>query len=296
MNPTDNTKNEFENSELTQNSLKSDTEVESEIQEAEDFIKETTASQKYKNRTLMVATGIFAVTAFSFGIWYSFFNNDISGVWETNVDMRESDGSTHTEVMKLSFDNAERMSFFENEKSYFSDKEANSLKVNMINGGMSFSGWYNTANTDSGDIVKMYLSAYQSVDSYKYESSGNIFTGKQLKLTSENEVIELKQSDKTYSIDPDSDFKPDTGVVGTWKYGEVSYTFTEEGRFINDTNAYQIDGVYNFGKSDDGHDTIIVKYKYNGDIVEVNLPYLVKGNTITLTINGYEFDFTKAEE
>lgn len=299
MNPTDNTKNELEDTESTQDLLKNDTEVtetESEAQETEDLAEEITDPKKYKNRTLVVATGIFAVTALSFGIWYSFFNNDISGVWETNVDIQQNDGSTHTEVMKMSFDNTERMSFFESEKSYFSDKEANSAKANLINGGMSFSGWYSTAQTDSGDILQMYLSAYKSVDSYNYKLSGNIFTGRQLKLTNQNGVIELSQSNNTHAIDPDDDFKPNTGVVGTWEYDEVTYTFTKDGRFTQDSGDIVIDGVYNFGESDDGSDAIIVKYKYNGNITEVKFPYLLKGSTMTLTISGYDFDFTKVEE
>lgn len=97
-----------------------------------DIDEENSKAKKHKNRTLVVAASIFAVTALSFGAWYTFFNNDVSGVWATDVEFTDNSGNTKTAVMKFEFGNKEKMSFFDNEKSYFSDKESNFPSAKMI--------------------------------------------------------------------------------------------------------------------------------------------------------------------
>ena len=262
-----------------------------------DIDEESPKAKKHKNRTLVVAASIFVVTALSFGAWYTFFNKDISGVWATDVKITDSEGKTKTATMKFDFENTERMSFFENEKSYFSDKESNSPSAKMINGGRSWSGWYNKTTSEANEnILQLYFSAYQSVYSYNYEVSGNIFNGRTLKLTNGDEVMEFTQSDNSYALNPDDDFKPNTGVVGKWDANGIIYTFTKDGRFSEDTGDSKIEGTYNFGESDDGYDSIIVKYMYNGEVNTVTIPYLLKGDKMTLTFNGYEVDLTKKAE
>ena len=148
-----------------------------------DIDEENSKAKKHKNRTLVVAASIFAVTALSFGAWYAFFNNDVSGVWATDVEFTDNSGNTKTAVMKFEFGNKEKMSFFDNEKSYFSDKESNFPSAKMINGGRSWSGWYNKTTSDANEnILQLYFSAYQSPYSYNYEVSGNIFSGRTLSL------------------------------------------------------------------------------------------------------------------
>lgn len=197
--------------------------------------------------------------------------------------------------MKFEFGNKEKMSFFDNEKSYFSDKESNSPSAKMINGGRSWSGWYNKTTSDANEnILQLYFSAYQSAYSYNYEVSGNIFSGRTLKLINGDEVMKFTQADNSYALDPDDDFKLNNGVVGEWNAdGNIVYTFTKDGRFSEDTGDSKIDGTYNFGESDDGYDAIIVKYMYNGEVNTITIPYLLKGDTMTLTFNGYDVDLTK---
>lgn len=323
MNPNDNTENQLENEEmqkseedinsLTENennidnnqnstetaSLEKSTDEfdEAETEDDIDIAEEKPKAKKNKNRTLIAATTIFAVTAVSFGVWSSFFNNDISGVWATDVEFTDNSGNTKTAVMKFDFDNAERMSFFENEKSYFSDKESGSLTAKMINGGRSFSGWYNkTKSNDNQNVLQIFISAYQDVFSYNYELSGNIFTGRQLKLINGDEIMEFTQSDDSYALDPDKNFKPNTGVVGIWDADGITYIFTSDGRFTEDTGSIRVDGVYSFGETADGYDAIIVKYMYNGDVDTVEIPYLLKGNKMTLTFNGYDVDLTRTDK
>ena len=187
------------------------------------------------------------------------------------------------------------MSFFDNEKSYFSDKESNSPSAKMINGGRSWSGWYNKTTSDANEnILQLYFSAYQSPYSYNYEVSGNIFSGRTLKLINGNEVMKFTQADNSYALDPDDDFKLNNGVVGEWNAdGKIVYTFTKDGRFSEDTGNSKTEGTYNFGESDDGYDAIIVKYMYNGEVNTITIPYLLKGDTMTLTFNGYDVDLTK---
>lgn len=303
MNPNDNTENQFENEETQRldenlNSLaEAETNlVEENTDESEDS-EEKPKTKSHKNKTLVVATAIFAATAVSFGVWYSFFNNDVSGVWATDVEFTDDNGNSKTAVMKFAFDDAERMSFFENEKSYFSDKESTSLTARMINGGRSFPGWYNKIKSDDNEnILQIYLSAYQNVFSYNYEVSGNIFTGRQLKLTNGDEVMEFTQSKDSYALDPDKDFKPNTGVVGTWDADGITYIFTNDGRFTEDTGNLKVEGIYNFGETDDGYDAIIVKYMYNGSIDTIKIPYLLKGDKMTLTFNGYDVDLARTGE
>ena len=63
--------------------------------------------------------------------------------------------------------------------------------------------------------------------------------------------------------------------------------------FSVDTGNSKTEGTYNFGESDDGYDAIIVKYMYNGEVNTITIPYLLKGDTMTLTFNGYDVDLTK---
>lgn len=188
-----------------------------------------------------------------------------------------------------------KMSFFDNEKSYFSDKESNFPSAKMINGGRSWSGWYNKTTSDANEnILQLYFSAYQSPYSYNYEVSGNIFSGRTLKLINGDEVMKFTQADNNYALDPDDDFKLNNGVVGEWNAdGNIVYTFTKDGRFSEDTGNSKTEGTYNFGESDDGYDAIIVKYMYNGEVNTITIPYLLKGDTMTLTFNGYDVDLTK---
>ena len=169
-----------------------------------DIDEDNSKAKKHKNRTLVVATSIFAVTALSFGAWYTFFNNDVSGVWATDVEFTDNSGNTKTAVMKFT------------------------------------------------------------------------------------------QADNSYALDPDDDFKLNNGVVGEWNAdGNIVYTFTKDGRFSEDTGNSKTEGTYNFGESDDGYDAIIVKYMYNGEVNTITIPYLLKGDTMTLTFNGYDVDLTK---
>lgn len=48
------------------------------------------------------------MTALSFGAWYTFFNNDVSGVWATDVEFTDNSGNTKTAVMKFEFGNKEK--------------------------------------------------------------------------------------------------------------------------------------------------------------------------------------------
>lgn len=283
-----------------------DLQSEEDIPEAEDSADSDNASEnrekkrkpkRKKNRTLVAAAAIFAVTALSFGVWYAFFNNDISGVWATEVEVEDSDGNTKTAVMKFAFDDTEKMSFFENEKSYFSDKETTAKSARMINGGVSYPGWYEVSENDGVNSLQLYISLYQSSFSYEYELSGNIFSGRYLTLTDDDESISFYKSSEGYALDPDEDFTPNTGVVGTWETSdEVVYTFTEEGRFSEDTGDSKTDGTYSFGETDDGYDAIIVKYIRNGSEVTADVPYLLNGDSMTLTFNGYDVELTKKAE
>lgn len=76
-----------------------------------DIDEENSKAKKHKNRTLVVAASIFAVTALSFGAWYTFFNNDVSGVWATDVEFTDNSGNTKTAVMKFEFGNKEKNEF-----------------------------------------------------------------------------------------------------------------------------------------------------------------------------------------
>ncbi len=262
-----------------------------------------TAAKSYKNRTLAVAACIFAVTVIAFAVWYAFFNNDITGVWGTDVGFVLPDGTEKTEEMKFAFSEKEKMSFFENEKSYFSNKESLAAKAEMINGGRTFSGIYMTTADKSGENhINMFFTATGSAMTYKYELSGDIFSGRRLVLCSEseqgadeesaNEKIVFSQSEKTYALDPPAGFKPNNGVVGTWEYDNIIYTFDSEGRFCEDGGSLKIDGIYSFSE-ENGLDTIVVKYKYDGEVLSMSIPYLLKGDVMTLTVNGYELDLEK---
>lgn len=278
-----------------------------EIKNDEEIKIDDTKVKSYRNRTLIVAACIFAVTVIAFAVWYVFFNNDITGVWETDVDIMMTDGTTKTEKMKFAFSDKEKMSFFENEKSYFSDKESLTAKAEMINGGRTFAGGYVTeADNNDQDYISMYFTATGSTITYNYELLGDIFSGRKLVLynepdsdttddstdSSESDEIVFRQSEKTYSLDPSADFKPNKGVVGTWVYNDIIYSFDSEGRFCEDVGSSKIDGIYSFSE-EGGLDTIVVKYKYSGEIQSLSIPYLLKGDVMTLTINGYELDLQK---
>lgn len=303
----DNTKDidEAENTAQTECAL-NDAEKLTDFTEGAETAENLPNGKTHKNRTLAVAACIFAATLLAFAVWYAFFNNDITGVWETDEEIQMQDGTTKTEKMKLAFSDSERMSFFKNEKSYFSDKESLTAKAEMINGGRTFTGGYITQSLSAGeDAVSMYFTANGNVLDYKYKLSGDIFSGRKLVLyndaeqdgedAAQEEEMVFTKSEKTYALNPSEDFKANNGVVGTWKYEDIVYRFDDNGRFSEDTGSSKIEGIYNFGE-DNGYDAIIIKYKYNGEIVTASIPYLLKGNAMTLTINGYDIDLEKVKE
>ncbi len=191
---------------------------------------------------LTVAAIIFILTLLFFGVWKCFFDTSIVGSWTFKINEAER---KYTYNFTFEDDNVVRYHY----------------------GGRTFIGKYNF--TENKPQVHIFISSLGMtfIDAYfDYSVTGNIFTGRELRLTDRTGLIfppdeiseETDQSDlvklkkkiakskeedgiryytlpfENYSVDPEikkyDNFKADSKLLGSWLYKDdetgYSYTFT----------------------------------------------------------------------
>lgn len=160
-------------------------------------------------------------------------------------------------------------------------------------GTMSVPGEYYLSTDDDGNnIVSAYvIYGYIPViyDSFTYEITGNIFTGKKLTLcASDGTVTELTKGEGEDPLVPFDDFTPDEQLYGEWRSDELgfSYKFDKDGyMWLSADDGMVVEHAYTIM---DGF--ILTKY-YGQEQYSESLYYTLEDGI--LTIDGVEF--TKTE-
>ncbi len=273
----------------------SETKTEPEQNEKKDEQGEEIASEKsreekpllprkrkiVKNNQLPITIGIVVAILLALFVWKAFFNNSLTGQW-----FYVHDGQ-YTETLDNPIetgDSIENINKYSQRVVYeFTDDG----KCSVTLGTMSVMGGYSTYQTENGSILSANV-YYQYMPllygSYKYDLSGNMFTGRKLTIFGNNDDsnILLKQGEGHNPLKRYDDEKLDDRLTGKWKDPDYEqyYTFTKDGHFIMEIEGHlRIDHVYTV--FDEG----ILKTKYYAD-TEQTYTYNYSFDDGELTFNG----------
>ncbi len=271
---------------------------------------------------IIISVAIVAVAAIAALVMMLFFNKNIDGTWYYEQEVQ-------TGYAESSADEPPTVKI-----GYYFIFEGNN-KMTVKSGSASGSGTY-TFRTGSVEgepigepVVDLNfidpLSSQPITQTFKAEISGNVFTGKKLKLTAiSNDQLTLNFDSKNYEkpeLKRDGDFVADKETEGKWitvqnGYGvtyTMSYEFKSDGTVsivtvqkIDATMSgsgkdleytVTIDGIYSCNKG-----KFEITYNMGGENQKADLPYAVKekGNVLTITgaqdIDYYKVGSASADE
>ena len=234
-----------------------------------------------KNNQLAVSFCIVLVIMASLFVWKSFFNQSLTGKW---FYIHNGTTSETLDDPIASNDSIEQVNDYSQRVVYeFTDDGVCSVTL----GTLSVRGTYSTYQTEEGNVLSANV-YYQSFPlfygSYKYDLSGNIFTGRKLTIYgSESEYdIVLEPGEGANPLERYEEEKLDERLTGKWKDAEFDqyYTFTDDGHMIiNIEDRLSIDSVYTV--FDDG----LLLTKYYAD-TEQTYSYNYTFENDELTLNG----------
>lgn len=279
-----------------------DTEAFETTEDSEEFEHEdglTDALHEIKTEkgvnSVAVAAIIFGITVLFFIIWYMFFNQDITGTWKATrtVELADGSGKTAEVTTYIDFSDTARMTFFPNEKSYFSDGEAAYAQVKQADGGAVYTGSYMTRNDNGENVLHIYFPSIGQVMSNSYTIRGNIFTGKELVFKTDSEEMIYRNAEmKVQKPEVEKDFKPNKDIIGSWSADGVVYDFNDDGTFVCTQDTAAIEGVYSFTTVNDT-DAISFKYIISGQEDVISYPYTLKDGKLYLGSGFNATEFSK---
>ncbi len=193
-----------------------------------------------KNIQMWVTAGIACFALLFLIIWKLFFNQSILGAWNYNME------GSYTET----YDAAESGDLPGEVKKEYSQRICyeftNQNECIVTLGTMSVPGSFEMASTEEyGNVVSIYVANNGTpvvYGSFKYEITGNAFTGRKLQLTnvSYDDDTQIFNSGKgDYPISPFEDAKIDDKLTGSW-YDEknaLTYEFTSDGKMIRTSDG-----------------------------------------------------------
>ena len=243
-----------ETAEETQESVEEATET------VEETVEEPAKKSKFLQRTIIISAAIVICAVLVALICRLFFFNGIVGTnlfgspketcWHYSTPVSSGYTATTDEAQTADY--------------YFIFEPDGTLKIEI--GSFEYDGVYNTqylteeTAPDKDSVGKSVVSIENtnSIDGmYFYEVSGNVFTGKKMKLTStmSNEVA-FEFDDQAYTspkIEREGSFEKDEKVVGSWtnknEYASQTLKFNEDGSYSISTKtstSKQVEnGLYN---------------------------------------------------
>ncbi len=265
---------------------------------------------------IIIAFALVCAVAIGFLVFKLFFNNDVAGTWVYKYPQ-----PTQEEMMGLesTIDEADRdyVDYYFDFQSTPAEMQSGSsiegAKVAKVTiGTLTYEGYYLTSATEEGSTLTVTVPNVMS-GAFDYELSGNIFTGRELKLispyadASQGNDGQFIFKSATYSVpklEREGEFKPDEKIYGKWIYDDgtniLTYDFKEDGSAhytekISSTSMYgepmvskiSLDALYT---CEDGSFTL---YYYYNDLYITGKPnemaavYSLDGEK--LLINGIEF-------
>lgn len=274
--------------------------------ESNTTVKTKKTKQRKIGTPLIIAACIFLAAVLFFGVWKCFFDTSIIGIWSVAIETVTTDSETNKETKQTT-------SF-----TFDFDGEGN---VALHRAGTTLMGRYSLVNDSDGspklNVLISNLGRQYITAEFDYVLSGNVFTGRTLRLTDRTGlflvpddasasvtdeqkekmeladstvidgyryyILDFKTSEMTYKVEYYDDFKPDSKVTGSWLYKngdsgyDYTYTFCEDGTFEMMSLEIYTKGSY---KLDDGK--IMVHYfDINGTEYEKPIDYSVDGNKMT---------------
>ena len=234
-----------------------------------------------KNNQLAISLCLVIVALAVLFVWKAFFNHSLTGKW---YYVHDGEYSETLDDPVASNDPIEQVTNFTQRVVYEFDDDGT---CSVTLGTMSVTGGYSTYQTEDGTVLSASV-YYQYMPllygSYKYDITGNIFTGRKLIIhgTDSSSDIVLEQGEGQNPLKRYEDEKLDERLTGKWKDPEFEqyYTFTNDGHMIIEIEGrLRIDHVYTV--FDDG----LLLTKYYAD-TEQTYSYSYSFDDGDLSING----------
>lgn len=193
-----------------------------------------------RNIQMWVTAGVACFALLFLIVWKLFFNQSILGVWNYNIE------GSYTETFDIaeSDDMPSEIETQYSQRVCYEFTDQNECIVTL--GTMSVPGSFEMASTEEyGNVVSIYVAYNGSpvvYGSFKYEITGNAFTGRKLKLTNvsyDDDVQTFERGEGEYPITPFEGANIDDKLTGSW-YDEtnaLTYEFTSDGKMIRTSDG-----------------------------------------------------------
>lgn len=238
-------------------------------------------------KTIIIALVIVALAAITALVITVFFNQGVTGEWSLNPN--ENAAATADEPQSTI-------------TYYF--RFNNDKTVSLTLGSTTTYGTYELSKSDDGQNL-MTLSLPNLSGDFYYETSGNLFAGRTLKLTytsDDSTVLNLHSSKlQKHEFERKEEFKPKEELIGNWVYSDEMYgvtisfdikkdgtlLYTEDSSYTNPYtkaevySVYTIEGIYDYDDS-----TITLTYY---DIMDEQIVIAYEQKDGALYINGNAF-------
>ena len=243
-------------------------------------------------KTLIIALVIVALTAVAALVINVFFNKGVTGEWRFNPYETESNSATSDEP-----DNS----------VYYYFKFNNDGSATLSLGSTTRYGSYSLSKNDKGENI-ITLSLGNISGDFTYEASGNLFTGRKLKLTyatNTDAVLNLySDSKKPHEFERKDEFKPSETLTGNWMYTDTMYgvtisfnlkddgtvTYTEDMSYSNPSSDEQVVSIYTIDGIYDYTDTTFTLHYYDIADQEVTITYESKDGAMIINGNAFTKD------
>lgn len=189
-------------------------------------------SKRVLHFSIIIAIIIFASALLVFGATSLtraiFFDNSIVGTWMVDPEyVKENSTATGDEAVPET--TYEQNSFLIFTDEYAEGGEENNVKVAKLKCGTAeYIGQYIAQDNEDGTkTVLVSISYFFSGNFTQSELSGNMFTGKELKLVDDNNntLPLVSASLPNITVAVSEDFKVNDKLVGEWTDGEYGYVF-----------------------------------------------------------------------
>lgn len=230
-----------------------------QTEQADESIENVTPAKKKSliQLPIIISVIIVAVVALGFLVFKCFFDTSIVGTWSI-----ESTASA---------DEAGEPDY--SYKTYYTFESNGTAKVNV--GTIEYVGTYTLSTDDDG--TRSVAINLTSSDTYSYEVTGNIFTGRTLVFTDTYYGYSYTLNGDSLDLpklSADDSFTPNDSVTGDWNYYDgyydYTYSFNDDGTvLINQLDMIYVKGTYTYTD-----DTITVTY-YGSEETTMDIAYTV---------------------
>lgn len=226
---------------------------------------------------IIISLVLVLVVAAGFFVMKGFFNTSVVGTWIVSEESTPDEATKATESVDPNL-------------NYYTFKEDGTAQISL--GTMRMVGTYTVTEGKDGNDNTIEINIPNALqDSFTYTVSGNIFSGRNLVLTSSyyNRSLNFESAKIiTPELKPDPDFKVNDKLTGVWTYNDgynkFSYEFNADGTALfNQYDLLYADGTYTYTD-----DKIVITYYISAvETGEMEINYYAEDDK--LIINGYAY-------